>query len=251
MSTIWAVPIAIAIFAATHLVLGLPPTRDALVRHLGEPRFVALFSAVAALTLAIVATALALYGDVGIRAPISAPWRVILAIISVLGWVLAILGLMNYARSPMSLFRTTIRPPSGVECITRHPFFVGFGLFALAHSALASTSAIASFFLGFGVIALIGAALQDWKLTRKWGGAYRDYCRQTSYWPFLAMFRGVAPRSALGRQWWFALAATALMFAAHPWLSAANGAAFVAAFALGGVYASWRRWRHSQTRTGH
>ena len=244
MNSVWMVPSAVAAFAAAHLFLGLPPMRAALAKRLGEERFVALFSAVAAVALGIVAATLALSGDAGPREAIPLPWRPILAIVSASGWLLAVLGLMNYARSPMALFRTTIRTPSGVECITRHPFFVGFGLFSLAHAALATSWATCSFFLGFGAFAFAGAAMQDWKLARKWGEPYRDYCRQTSYWPFVAQLRGTAPRMVLGRQAAIALAAVALLVLIHPWLAAANGAPFVGAFALGGVFASWRRWRH-------
>src|SRR5256885_10329778 len=125
------------VFGGTHLVLGLPPLRDRLARKLGDQRFVALFSAIAALTLGLLGVAVAMFGGEGPAGPAlgqSPPARTLLGALAFLGLTLAMAGLLNYLRSPMALFRTKLRPPTGVERITRHAFFVGLTLFAIAHT---------------------------------------------------------------------------------------------------------------------
>jgi len=61
----WWILLAWLIFAGTHLALGLPPWRDRLAARLGEQRFVALFSAIAAISLGLLALAVALHGGSG------------------------------------------------------------------------------------------------------------------------------------------------------------------------------------------
>lgn len=236
------------VFGATHFAFGLPPLRDRLVSRLGEPRFVALFSAVAAASLGLVAAAALLTGGEGPpgtglhRIPAA---RHALAILSFLGLTLALAGLAGYPRSPMALFRTRIRPPEGVQRITRHPFFVGFGAFSLAHALLAPTASLAIFFGGFAVVSAIGVPVQDRKLRRKWGPPYEEYLAATSVVPFAGALRGrptwvreegVGKRLALG-----AVLAAAFL-ALHPWWTSSNGALFAGALAAGGIYAAVRRW---------
>jgi uncharacterized membrane protein len=245
MDATWMVTVAMAGFVLSHLALGLPPLRPRLIEALGESRFLALFSALAALSLFAVAFGLAtsVLEPREPAAPSPAYVRLTVGLISGSGFVLALLGLMHYPRSPMALFRTQIRPASGVQLITRHPFFVGFAIWALAHASIASTGATCVFFISIGLFSLSGALIQDWKLAKKWGAPYRDYCQRTSFLPFVAMVRDRRWPRAISKSLLIALPICFSLALAHQWTSALNGAVFVGAIACGGVFVSVRRWR--------
>ena len=249
MNAPWLVAAAWLLFAGTHLLLGLPPLRERLARGLGEQRFVALFSAVAAVSMAVLGITVARFGAEG---PPGAAlgrgvvWGSALGGIAWLGLVLATAGLLNYMRSPMALFRTQLRPVAGIERITRHAFFAGLSMFALAHALLASTLALAIYFAGFALLSLGGAVLQDRKLSRRYGEAYGGYLAATSLLPFVAILRGRQrlPRGeGLARRLLIAAAVAGLLVVAHPLLAAFHGAPLAGVIAIGGVVASARRWR--------
>lgn len=240
------------IFAGTHLALGLPPWRDRLAARLGEQRFVALFSAIAAISLGLLALAVALQGGSGSAGPALGQipaLRVVLGGLAAMGLCLAIVGLMNYMRSPMALFRTRLNPPAGIECISRHPFFVGFALFAAAHALLATTLASMLHFLGFAVLAVVGALLQDRKLLLRHGTAYADYLAATSLLPGLALAQGrqrLARNDPVWRRILWATAVVVVLLATHRLWSAFHGAALAGLMAIGGLSMSARRWLHAE-----
>lgn len=243
-----AVILAWALFGGTHVLLGFPPLRPWLAQRLGEARFVAVFGAIAAVGLAALAAAAAAVDDGGV------PWvavdaraaRLALAGLSAAGLLLALGALRGYPRSPMALFRTRFDPPRAFARISRHGFFVGFGLFALAHAGLSRSAAQLAFFAGFALLAAVGAAAQDAKLLRRHGEAYRDYQRATSILPFLAVLDG-RQRLVASDHWGPALGRAAVgvgvLLALHPVWRLGHGAPFALLLALGGAWMSWRRWR--------
>lgn len=241
------------VFGATHLILGMPPLRSRLVQKLGEQYFVALFSAIAAFGLGLLAISVAIFGADGAPGPALAQMplaRAILYALSFAGLTLAVAGLLNYMRSPMALFRTTLHPPLGIERITRHAFFVGLAFFAIAHALLAATLAVCAYFTGFAVLAMVGAVLQDRKLLIKYGDAYRNYLAATSLMPFVAVLQ---KRQALSMEdrlpQRFALSAmmALLIFAMHPFWATLHGAPLAGLMAVGGIMVSARRWWYSRS----
>ncbi len=239
-------------FAGTHLALGLPPLRDRLAIRMGEQAFVALFSGVAALTFGLLAIAVAVFGregpaGAGLNAVPAA--RIALSVAAFLGLALAMGGIVHYNRSPMALFRTRIRPPSGLERITRHAFFVGISIFAAAHALIAPTLAIAIYFAGFAALSLVGMALQDRKLLQKWGEPYAEYLALTSAFPGVALLQrrqSMVKGEGLAKTLAIAVAIAGALLLLHPLLSAFNGAPFAGLIAVGGLVASGRRWLYSR-----
>lgn len=250
-----AVLCAWLLFAGTHLLFGMPPLRGQLVARFGEQRFVALFSAVAALTLGLLAAAVAVFGGEGPAGPALGRFllaRALLQVLAFLGLALAIAGLMNYMRSPMALFRTKLHSPAGIERITRHAFFMGLTLFAVAHALLAPTLALCIYFAGFAVLSTAGALLQDRKLLIKHGAAYADYLAATSVVPFVALLQrrqALVSGEHLLRRAALSGAFALLLLAAHPLWSAFHGAPFAGVIAVGGIFASLRRWWYSNRVT--
>lgn len=243
MDAVWIVTLSVALFAGTHIALGFPPLRPRLAARLGEQGFVALFSGIAGLSLLWLGNAIYRWGDEGPLMPApGATLQAILVLVAIAGWLLAMAALDTYGRSPMALFRTRFAPPAGVQIISRHSFFVGLFVFALAHALLVPTLAQAIYFAGFAALSAIGAIWQDRKLLRRHGQAYAEFMASTSILPFAAVLRGRQKLSMPHwRQCWRPLALTLAVLAAHPWLSQANGAWLAGLLGIGGLLISLRR----------
>lgn len=241
------VGLALLAFAASHLALGNPPWRDALVRRMGEKRFLVFFTAVAAATFGALAAALAIVGGEGPAGPglgREPAAHAILSTLSFAGFALAMAGIVNYGRSAMRILTTRIHPPSGIERVTRHPFFVGFGVFAAVHAMLAPTLAVAVFFAGLALLSAVGIPAQDRKLAARHGAPYAEYMAATSVIPFAALLQGrqaFKRDDSVLRMVALPVAITGAFFLTHSAWSAHHGAIFAAFVLLGGAIATLRR----------
>ena len=116
--------------------------------------------------------------------------REILIAAVVLGIVLMAAGSVAYPGSPYDLLAHAVRPVRGIERVTRHPFFAGVALLALAHALLATRLVGTVVFASVAVLAIAGSAHQDRKLLARLGRPYADYLRVTSAVPFAAIIGG-------------------------------------------------------------
>jgi uncharacterized membrane protein len=176
------------LFGGSHIALAA--VRNRLVPRLGEVGFIALFYIVAATSFAALVSYYAAHrfdGWPGLALAGVPALREVLMSFAVLGLALAGAALAVYPRLPSALFGQPIRQPRGIERITRHPFFAGMAVFAVAHALLA-THLVGTVFFG-GVVLLIaaGARHQDHKLLARRGLPYADYLTVTSTVPFLAI----------------------------------------------------------------
>jgi len=180
-------------FVCTHLGLAAPAVRSRLVARYGEKGFVYLFSAVAALALAVVVTgyaALRFEGAAGPALGAVPVLRPILIAFVVAGVVLMTGTFARYDRSPYAVIGRAFPEPRGLERITRHPFFTGLTIFSLAHAALATHLVGSVFMLGYAVVSVVGARQQDRKLVARYGAPFVEYRRATSALPFAAILAG-------------------------------------------------------------
>ena len=153
------------VFGASHLALSGSPVRKVLVSIFGTRGFTLFFSAVTAIcSLGLILSVLK-FGDAGYPAPRVATHPLVywvLCSICAAGAVLAVAGLMNYQRSPIAILArkqresgegldVTLPPPTALEQISRHPFFVGLCIMMTAHALLATTLASLTYFVGFAV----------------------------------------------------------------------------------------------------
>jgi uncharacterized membrane protein len=175
--------------------------------------------------------------------------RLVLMAIAVAGVALVPAALENYPRSPTALFNQPIRTPRGIEQVTRHPFFMGVGLLALAHVFLATRLVGMLFFASLGAVAIGGALLQDRKLRRLRGEPYARYCEATSVVPLAGVVTGRHPIS-WGTVPWGALAIGVgvglLLRAVHDSIMAWAGVWLIVGVVGGAVVATLQSWRRAQ-----
>ncbi len=212
-----------ALFGATHIGLTTSRPRAALVERYGERAFRNRYSLLAAASFSALVVYYALHrgeGAAGLAFG-SVPGLHSLGMVLIGGGVvLMAASFAGYKSSPMSAIAPSVRPPRGMARISRHCFFAGLTVFAVAHGLLATKLVGTVFFAGFALVSIFGARHQDRKLLAKKGEPYANYLAATSGVPFGALLSG--------RQ--------RLPLTEIPWLAVAIG--IVIAFALRQVHGS-------------
>jgi uncharacterized membrane protein len=239
MDPVLRVALGFALFAATHLALGAPRVRTALVARLGPQGFTLLFSLVAWLTFGFAVSTYAAHageGPAGLALGASPVARIPLIGALVLGVMLMTGAFARYSRSPFAIGAEKAGDPRGLERVTRHPFFVGLALFGVVHALLATHRVGAVAMGSLGLLAAFGAWFQDRKLLALRGESYQDYLAVTSAIPFAAILAG-RQRLVWGELPYRALllgvAIAALLRAVHAHLFDHGGAYLIAAMIAG------------------
>lgn len=245
ISLLWVV------FGGTHIGLAAGPIRGRLVARLGEVGFIALFYLVAAASFGLLVAYYAAHrfeGTAGLALASIPVLRATLMVVAIAGLALTAPALVAYPSLPTALFGQPIRAPRGVERITRHPFFAGLALFALAHALLATHLVGTVFFAGFALLSTLGARHQDRKQLARRGTPYADYLAATSTVPFAAIVSGrqrlvwrELPVAALAVGFGIALA----LRARHDAIFAHGGAWVIGVVVGGGFIAGLNAWRRS------
>jgi uncharacterized membrane protein len=214
------------LFAATHLGLSGRHLRPRLVARLGDRGFQGLYSLVALATF--VPLVWSYYAH-----PHAGPYLWNLGRLAGVGWmvqrlgygligaafVLVVAGLVQPSPASMRPGQPEVR---GVARITRHPLFMGIGLWAVAHLLLVVVNVSELlFFGGFAVFSVVGCDHQDQRKVAELGERYRSYVAATPFLPFstLGSLRGlvempmpVAVAVGIALAW-------AVRQYAHAWLS--------------------------------
>ena len=182
------------LFVGTHVGLATVPVRARLVARLGEWGFRWLFFAVAGVAFAALTVYYADHRAMGPAGPALGATPVVgavLRMLSIIGVVLMTASFATYPGSPYDIERPrNAREPRGLERVTRHPFFVGLALFALAHALLATRLIASVLMLALALLAMGGSWHQDRKLLRLRGAAFSGYLASTSSMPFAAILAG-------------------------------------------------------------
>jgi uncharacterized membrane protein len=248
----------ILLFVGSHVGLATDPLRSRLNAALGRWGFVWLYFAVAASTFTV---ATAYYADHRMDGPpglalgrVPVVREVLIAAV-VVGITAMVASFWTYDRSPYSLDGRRGAPqPRGLERVTRHPFFAGLTLVAIAHALLAPHAIGAVFMLALAALATVGSWHQDRKLARERGKAFTDYLAVTSAVPFAAIAAG--RQTFAWRELPFSgivlgLAAAAALSRVHDGIFAYRGA-WVSAVAVGSAFViavtTWRRERRRARR---
>jgi uncharacterized membrane protein len=184
-------------FAATHMALASLHLRPRLVAALGERAYLGLYSVVAFATFVPVVWIYmahrhegAFLGSLSLG-PVGL-WT--LYVLQGVAWTLIVAGLVQPSPATVGL-PEAMRPsePRGIQRVTRHPLFMGVGLFGALHLPVTGFASDLAFWLGFPLFAIAGCAHQD-RRKRATQPGYDAWCRATSFLPFAkrGALRGLA-----------------------------------------------------------
>ena len=172
-------------FAATHMGLSSQWLRPKLVGALGNLRFLGLYSLVALLLFVPLVSLYFANQHAGPHLWYLGPGLLVRAVVyagMALALSLVIGGLVQPSPASLTPGRVEVR---GMMRITRHPLFMGFGVFGLVHliGARVNASELA-FFGGFPLFTVVGSWHQDRRKRASLGEPYARFCAHTSLLPF-------------------------------------------------------------------
>ncbi len=182
---------AVVFFVGLHWLVSGTPLRGVLLKVLGEKPYMAVYSllSVAGLVWMIWAYANApeslLWGSVDSNRwlALSLVWLALLFVVS---------GMMS--ANPTAVGGESLinagKPVQGITRITRHPFLFGFALWSLVHVIYNGDQASLIFFGGFFLLSVVGPSSIDHKQKAALGEPWREFAKQTSVVPFLAITTG-------------------------------------------------------------
>ena len=227
-ATVW-IALWAALFLGTHFALSSETLRPRLINAVGLQGFLGIYSLVAFATLGPLIYEFAYNKHAGpilwyLRA--NPPTRWLAWILMYLALVLFVASLINPNPGGLGAPKTSSSEPHGVLKITRHPGFVAFTLFGLAHLLMNGWLGDAIFFATFPALGILGGFHQDTRKIRELGDTYREFKAKTSFVPFAALVSGRQrwtsadmPWAALGAGTVLTIAIVALhpiIFGGHP-----------------------------------
>jgi uncharacterized membrane protein len=244
------------LFGGSHIGLAAAPVRERVVAIVGRRGFPWVYTLFASLSFTALVVAYAGVQAVGPRGLdlASVAWgRAVLTGITAVGVVLmtAAFAPAGYWGSPIAVLMEGVRPPWGLERITRHPFFTGLVLVAGAHALLATHLTGTVFFAGFVALSVLGSVHQSGKLRARHGEAFDRYLATTSAIPFLAIARGDQHLVLRELPWAWMLAGVGVVLALqrlHAGIMAYHGAPFIIAVVGGSTLIGVIAARHDRTR---
>jgi uncharacterized membrane protein len=224
-ATVWIAIWAVS-FLASHLIISSSFVRPRLINAVGEQPYRGIYSLVAFATLGPLIYEFARNKHAGpllwyLRAIPPIRW---------LTWILMLAALIFFVASfitpnPGGMAPGGSTEPRGILKITRHPSFVAFGLFGIAHILMNGWAGDVIFFGMFPALGIIGGMHQDQRKLRELGDSYREFMAKTSIMPFAALISGRS-RWSSGDMPWAAICTgafvTAAIVALHPIIFGGN-----------------------------
>ena len=205
-------------FALIHLGVSGTTIRNRLVAAIGLRAYMVAFSvaSVAAIIWLISAYRAAPYNPTWGQLEWWKPFAIALMLPA---FLLVVIGLTTPNPTAVAQEGLVANPPRGIVRITRHPFLIGVGIWALVHLIGNGDVASLLFFASLAVVSFAGPASIDAKRRRALGDdAWDAFARRTSIIPFAAILsrRTTMDWAELG--WWrpaAGLAAYAIMLGGH------------------------------------
>lgn len=209
-------------FIGIHIFISSTPLRGWLIARIGARPYQGFFSL---LSLAVIIWLVWAY-VMAQRVELGQPHvgLTFLAVIAAMGGLwLAVLGVLspNPTTVDQEALLQSSTPARGIVRVTRHPFMVGFALWALAHMLLNPDTVSLVFFGTFFVLAGLGPWLIDAKKAKAFGDNWPGFASVTSIIPFAAIARGRNQFVSSEIGWWRPLAsllAVAVLIYFHGYL---------------------------------
>ncbi|MDH5445123.1 MAG: NnrU family protein [Gammaproteobacteria bacterium] len=178
--------LAVAFFVGIHLFVSGTPLRAKLVARMGEKSYMLLFSIFSFIGLIWMIMAyrsapyIELWGQIS-----SGRWLSSLLIL--IAFMFIVMGMLS--RNPTAIggesLLTKDDPARGIFRITRHPFLVGFAIWAVTHMIYNGDLGSNIFFGGFLILSIFGPYAIDKKLSVN--DNWPDFVSKTSIFPFIAI----------------------------------------------------------------
>jgi uncharacterized membrane protein len=230
MDPVLAIALWAALFLGTHLVISSRAVRPRLIAMVGERAYPGIYSLVALATFVPLVIAFANHKHSGAML-----WNLRdVPIVRYLVWILMLLTFIIFIASFM-----TPNPGSmgaqgadknasaarGVLKISRHPGFIAFSTFGVAHILMNGFVGDVIFFGSFPALSIIGGIHQDARKNAQLGASYESLLKQTSFLPGLALVQGRQHWTARDTPWIaiaIGLVATAVLLWLHPMIFGGN-----------------------------
>jgi uncharacterized membrane protein len=217
--TLWAM-----LFVGSHLVISSSGIRPRLIAKVGEQPYRGIYSLVSFATLVPLILVFAYHKHSGpmlwdLRA--MAPARWLTWALMLIAFIMLVSGLVTPSPASIGAEAASRNAPRGLLKVSRHPSFVAFALFGLAHMLMNGWLGDVIFFGTFPVLAIAGGKFQDARKLRDIGESYRTFISATSFFPGTALISGRQRWSAADMPWTGILVGIALAIVTvlvHPWL---------------------------------
>ena len=192
--------IAVAAFVASHYLMS-HPFRTGLVNAFGPNGFRIFYALISMIELLVVFVA---YHFAPHGVPVWSANNPVLQIgADIAGYFAVVLFVAALSDNPglvgASLNGLSVRLPSGVYLVTRHPMMFAIAIWSIVHMLLIPTPRNMVSCVPIALLALVGASLQDGKLTALTGREWRQWADRTPFWPDLRRI------GAIGWPWVIAL----------------------------------------------
>lgn len=170
-------------FAGSHMALSATPVRSRLVTAMGEWPFRGVYSLVAFATFIPLVWIYFHHKHAGPllwTVPLNPPIIGLLYLGNVLAFILIAGGYLSPSPAVVGMTEVRHRP---IHDLTRHPLFMGIGLWGMMHLVPNGFASDVAFFGGFVAFAVIGSWHQDARLLATRGDEYRQFVRDTPFLP--------------------------------------------------------------------
>ena len=230
MDPAFAIALWALLFLGSHLLISSRAVRPLLIARFGDVNYSGIYSVVALATFIPLVLAFSYHKHSGAML-----WNLRdVAVVRWLAWLLMLAALIIFVASfitpnPGSMGAQAGRKDSsvarGVLKISRHPGFVAFSMFGLAHILMNGFAGDVIFFASFPALSIIGGMHQDGRKEVQLGAAYKKLEDSTSFFPGLALIQGRQHWTSADTPWTaiaIGLALTALIVWLHPTIFGGN-----------------------------
>lgn len=212
MDPVIAIAFWATMFVASHLLVSSQSIRAGLVNRVGELPFRGLYSIAAFGTLIPLMVIFFRHKHAGamlwyLREFIVV--RIVTWLLMFAAFIMLVASLISPGPGAIGAATDGVENVRGMRKITRHPGFVAFSLFGIAHLLMNGWVGDVIFFATFPALGVLGGLHQDRRKLSEIGESYRRFVEQTSFFPGAAL--------ASGRQHWSS--------ADMPWAAIGIGAA--------------------------
>src|SRR5271157_943770 len=194
MDPVCAIALLALLFLGSHLVISSRAVRPRLIAMVGERAYPGVYSIVALATFIPLVLAFAHHKHSGallwdLRDVAAVRWLV---------WLLMLLAFIVFVASFVTPNPGAMGASSDLEAsrargilkFTRHPSFIAFSIFGIAHTLMNGFVGDVIFFGSFPALSIIGGLHQDARKEAQLGASYKMLENSTSFFPGVALLQG-------------------------------------------------------------